>query len=210
MGKPCGLNQTLPTKSGGDQWKPIVKVYKCSKARNPKIIILGGKQALADAPALTMIMFLNLAFVTIATALLSKSALANPVSRKTTISPDFPISPKTLTRDNLTAHPEISKNPKSLSSLGLAARQEFPASLVICPLQNCLECSAIDLSALPFNECLVSSELFVSVAIEQPSGEGLPFEVLVGPSTCSDFLQIPAVNECFNIGEVFADIALVS
>lgn len=89
------------------------------------------------------------------------------------------------------------------------AQQTFPATLLLCPSANCASCFGFDLSTLPVNVCLTTSA-FSSVAISQPSNEGLPFGVLVGPPGCLSFAQIPIVNQCFNVnGGPFTDFALV-
>ncbi|RPD64089.1 hypothetical protein L226DRAFT_533400 [Lentinus tigrinus ALCF2SS1-7] len=88
----------------------------------------------------------------------------------------------------------------------------FPATLLLCPSVSCLSCFSFDLSTIPQNECLIdTSSTFSSVAISQPSNEGLPFEVLVGPTGCLSFAQIPAVNECFNVNNgPFTDFAILT
>ncbi|KAH9945174.1 uncharacterized protein BXZ73DRAFT_96162 [Epithele typhae] len=87
----------------------------------------------------------------------------------------------------------------------------FPATLLICPSLNCANCLSYDLLTTPMNTCFRTTP-FVSMAIVQPSNEGLPFGVFVGPPGCHDFLKIPAVNICVNVisGGPFNDFALVS
>ncbi|RPD53656.1 hypothetical protein L227DRAFT_481056, partial [Lentinus tigrinus ALCF2SS1-6] len=91
-----------------------------------------------------------------------------------------------------------------------AADAIFPATLLLCPSFNCASCFSFDLSTLPIDQCLIDlSSSFESVAISQPSNEGLPFAVLVGPPGCASFAQIPLVNECFNVnGGPFTDFAI--
>ena len=88
---------------------------------------------------------------------------------------------------------------------GLLARQEFPATLLLCAAANCESCGVgTDLSEFPADVCHPAFPSFVSTGIVQPSGQGLPFAVLVGPPGCEEFAQIPEVNVCFNIqGEAF-------
>ena len=93
---------------------------------------------------------------------------------------------------------------------GDTAQQTFPATLLLCPGTGCASCFGFDLSTFPFDECFATSFSFESVAISQPSNEGLPFGVLVGPPGCASFAQIPTVNECFNVnGGPFTDFALI-
>ncbi|KAH9926270.1 uncharacterized protein BXZ73DRAFT_90946 [Epithele typhae] len=90
-----------------------------------------------------------------------------------------------------------------------AAEATFPATLLLCPGVNCASCFGFDLSTLPVDVCLTTSS-FNSVAISQPSNEGLPFGVLVGPPGCASFAQIPTVNQCFNVnGGPFVDFAII-
>ncbi|KAH9935180.1 uncharacterized protein BXZ73DRAFT_100567 [Epithele typhae] len=90
-----------------------------------------------------------------------------------------------------------------------AVEATFPATLLLCPGTNCASCSGFDLSRIPVNVCFATSA-FRSVAISQPSNSGLPFGVVVGPSGCSSFAQIPTVNQCFNVnGGPFSDFALI-
>ena len=88
------------------------------------------------------------------------------------------------------------------------------ATLLLCEQRACGSCLAFDLLSAPHDVCLAPSVprdfRFSSVAISQPSNEGLPFGVLVGPPGCASFAQIPTVNECFNVnGGPFTDFALI-
>ncbi|KAH9945202.1 uncharacterized protein BXZ73DRAFT_96192 [Epithele typhae] len=87
----------------------------------------------------------------------------------------------------------------------------FPPTLLVCLSLNCANCVLYDLLATPVNICLRTIP-FVSVGIAQPSNEGLPFGVFVGPSGCHSFVKIPAVNTCLNVisGGPFSDFALVT
>lgn len=157
-------------------------------------------------------MFLNVAVVTIVAAIFSATAIASPAARSATVTPNFPVSEKTISLSDTTAHPGISKAAEKFSledRSRLEARQEFPADLLLCTTANCASCFEVDLSTFPFDVCETSSISFVSVAISQPSNAGLPFAVLVGPPGCASFAQIPAVNTCFNINQAFDTVALV-
>ncbi|KAH9846152.1 hypothetical protein C2E23DRAFT_604718 [Lenzites betulinus] len=91
------------------------------------------------------------------------------------------------------------------------AQQTFPASLLLCPDNACTLCEVFDLESQTENTCITKQLAINSVKINQPSNEGLPFAVLVGPPGCQSFAQIPTVNQCFPIsGGPFATYALVS
>lgn len=82
---------------------------------------------------------------------------------------------------------------------GLVARQEFPANLLLCPTLNCASCLSFTTQGQAENTCFNPGFSFVSTAISQPSGQGLPFAVLVGTPGCASLAQIPQVNTCFNL-----------
>ncbi|RPD58825.1 hypothetical protein L227DRAFT_576855 [Lentinus tigrinus ALCF2SS1-6] len=91
----------------------------------------------------------------------------------------------------------------------------FPAFLQFCESAGCTSCQSFDLSTAPMNTCVALSSpapTTLSYNISQPSGEGLPFTVWVGPAGCSVFTSVRAVNECFNIepgARPFADYFLI-
>ena len=65
---------------------------------------------------------------------------------------------------------------------------------------NCASCVDFNLAIFGLPQpCLSDINGFNSVGISQPSAEGLPFAVLVGPPGCESFAQFPTVNECFNV-----------
>ena len=137
------------------------------------------------------------------------AASAKPDAAAVTTAASFPVHelaaagtgiPNTLRTSPAVAFPGLHSD---------AAQQTFPATLLLCPTASCASCFSFDLSTLPVNQCLSTSP-FTSVAISQPSNEGLPFAVLVGPAGCLSFAQIPTVNTCFNVnGGPFSDFALV-
>ncbi|KAI0657962.1 hypothetical protein C8Q70DRAFT_251629 [Cubamyces menziesii] len=92
---------------------------------------------------------------------------------------------------------------KTLSTHGVlhtnTAQDFFPATLLLCPTDNCISCFPLDLSTFPVSTCLAELFTFQSVAINQPSDEGLPFGVFVGGGGCTEFTQIPVVNTCYNL-----------
>ncbi|KAI0741716.1 hypothetical protein C8Q80DRAFT_151361 [Daedaleopsis nitida] len=92
-----------------------------------------------------------------------------------------------------------------------AAEAIYPATLLLCPAFSCTSCFAFDLSTIPIDECLVDlSSSFNSVAVAQPSNEGLPYAVTVGTAGCATLVGISVVNECFNVnGGPFVDFALI-
>ncbi|KAI0718026.1 hypothetical protein C8T65DRAFT_639765 [Cerioporus squamosus] len=160
------------------------------------------------------------AIAAVALAALSQVAQATPLStvatkveafrQAVTIASKFPVHD--LRVGSVAAQPNVTLPSDSLRSdvAGGAG-----AILLLCPATNCLSCFAFDLGSLPdaeANECLIDeSSTFVSAAISQASNAGLPFEVLVGPSGCLSFAQIPAVNQCFNLSPApFADFAILT
>ncbi|KAI0666828.1 hypothetical protein C8Q78DRAFT_424401 [Trametes maxima] len=86
----------------------------------------------------------------------------------------------------------------------------FPADLLVCAEANCAgACDAFDLSKIPEDVCLGTSQFF-SAGISQPSDSGLPFAVTVGTLGCDSLVQIPTVNTCFNLnGASFATFELL-
>ena len=108
------------------------------------------------------------------------------------------------------AHPNVTFTTSSTGLHALSADAVFPATLQLCSGTGCSGCFNFDLSVLQRNVCLIDgSSLINSVKIVQPSNEGLPFGVYVGPSGCSAFTQIPAVNTCYNaVNGPFTDFKL--
>lgn len=129
-----------------------------------------------------------------ALALLAHTVHASPaVTVKTDIASKFPVHDLR----SAVAHPNA-----TLSTAGLhpaVAQAEFPAFLLMCPTVSCISCIQLDMSTIPHNECLGSGVEAMSVAINQPSNEGLPFGVFVAPDGCTSITQIPAVNTCYNV-----------
>ncbi|TFK88019.1 hypothetical protein K466DRAFT_521547, partial [Polyporus arcularius HHB13444] len=90
-----------------------------------------------------------------------------------------------------------------------SADSTYPAYIYICPVYNCASCYVYDLSEIPHEECLAFTFDFHSIAISQPSSEGLPFAVYSGPAGCGAFAQVPLVNTCYNTnGYVGRDVEL--
>ena len=151
------------------------------------------------------------AFIQVAhgTPLAPVSAAAQPNLAGVTTAASFPTQELALPG---VAHTSTAGTSPAVAFPGIhsdAAQQTFPATLLLCPTANCASCFAFDLSTFPLDECFATSS-FTSVAISQPSNEGLPFAVLVGPAGCLSFAQIPTVNTCFNVnGGPFSDFALV-
>ena len=144
------------------------------------------------------------AFAAIALALFGQTAFAAPPSTEATdIASKFPV----FDFGSIQAHPNVTLAPGGIHVD--AAQQTFPATLLLCPTTSCISCFGFDLSAIPANNCLTAGFNFASFSINQPSNEGLPFGVFVGPPGCTSFFQIPEVNECFNVvNGTFADYSL--
>lgn len=91
---------------------------------------------------------------------------------------------------------------------GVSALQVFPATLFLCQSFGCGNCITFDLSVIPLGVCLNADFNIFSGGIVQPSGEGLPFGVFVGPPGCRSFEQITFVNACFNFDGPFTQVFL--
>lgn len=94
----------------------------------------------------------------------------------------------------------------------LAARQEFPATLLLCQLVNCQGCTSFPIQGEIENTCIAPGFIYTSAAVSQPSNEGLQ-DVLcdVGTTGCASAIALPMVNECFNLsGGTFDEYALVT
>lgn len=123
----------------------------------------------------------------------------------TTLAASFPVS-------ELTAESGVHSNTTLAGRAlhGLAARQEFPANLLLCPASNCASCLSFTTQGQAENICFNPGFVFNSAAISQPSNQGLPFAVLVGTPGCASLVQLPAVNECFNLnGATFDTFAFL-
>ncbi|KAI8996340.1 hypothetical protein BD414DRAFT_197579 [Trametes punicea] len=148
-------------------------------------------------------------FAALALALLGQAVHASPLTRKTTttIAGSFPVVD--LQANHVTPHSNSTSSRGGLSSD--AALQEFPADLLLCSALNCAGCEVFNLAAIPFDTCEIEF-FYESVAISQPSGEGLPFAVfLTPPNLCATGTQIPEVNTCFNVeGDDFDDFILIA
>ena len=143
-----------------------------------------------------------------ATPLTSLTTTVKPVSNAVTIGAHFPVHELRIDSAVDTVQAKVT-HPSASGLHRDTADSTFPATLLLCPSTNCASCFSFDLSTLPVDECL-STSAFFSVAISQPSNEGLPFGVLVGPPGCASFAQIPVVNECFNVnGGPFTDFAIL-
>ncbi|CDO68209.1 hypothetical protein BN946_scf184938.g61 [Trametes cinnabarina] len=135
-------------------------------------------------------------FLALAAAALSQSTVivATPLTAVATdIAAKFPV----FDIDKVHAQPNV-----TLSQGGIrvdTAQAEFPATLLLCPTTNCISCFGFDLSSMPTHECIVPGFTFQSVSINQPSNQGLPFGVFVGPGGCVSFASLPAVNTCYNV-----------
>ena len=145
----------------------------------------------------------------VVTAIISRTAIANPVARDAaSIASRLPVSASTLSQAKGLIPGNFSDAASARTAAhgfpsDLAARQEFPAQLYMCAEESCASCwSPVDLSEWPADQCHYING-FLSTAIVQPSGEGLPFAVAVGPPGCEEFAQIPEVNVCYNTGETF-------
>lgn len=94
----------------------------------------------------------------------------------------------------------------------LAARQEFPATLLLCQLVNCQGCTSFPIQGEIENTCIAPGFIYMSAAVSQPSNEGLQ-DVLcdVGTTGCASAATLPMVNECFNLsGGTFDEFAIVT
>ncbi|KAI0668907.1 hypothetical protein C8Q78DRAFT_1043613 [Trametes maxima] len=84
--------------------------------------------------------------------------------------------------------------------------------LNLCTSSDCVStsCTGFNAAALVSDFCVARGSDFFSASISQESGAGLPFAVVVGTTNCAQVVQIPAVNECFNLeGGIFNSFARV-
>ncbi|PIL25373.1 hypothetical protein GSI_13263 [Ganoderma sinense ZZ0214-1] len=140
----------------------------------------------------------------------------SPTSLDVTIAAGFPIRTLDIIRDGTTGTHDgttgthdgtTGTHDGTIRGRSPAAN---PATLLLCPSTNCATCSGFNLSSFPVDECFLTNVEALSVAISQPGGGGLPFEVTVGTAGCATLAEIPAVNECFNInGGPFTNFALL-
>ncbi|CDO75987.1 hypothetical protein BN946_scf184548.g4 [Trametes cinnabarina] len=143
-------------------------------------------------------------FFALAAALLCQTALATPLTSKATDSgAEFPV----VDISGVQARPLV---PLSQGGIHVDTTQaEFPATLLLCSTPSCISCIGIDLSSLPMNECLTPDITFQTAVIRQPSAQGLPFTVFVGPPGCASFVPLSTVNTCYNLNSTaFSDFAL--
>lgn len=121
---------------------------------------------------------------------------ATPVApERSTIAASFPIS--TLRGFGIRSNVTLPR--KDIPAI-IRARQDSPATLLLCPSANCVSCSVVDLDQSESKAmCYGTGQELSSVAISQPSNEGLSFAIAVGTPTCTHFEQIPVVNTCFNV-----------
>ncbi|KAH9888974.1 hypothetical protein C8Q73DRAFT_173996 [Cubamyces lactineus] len=142
-------------------------------------------------------------------------ALAIAVAGQAVASPAAPsVTKATVVGASFPVINPILDGPRSNATLlrgGLhsdSTQQEFPATLILCAEGGCASCLGFDLSTAPSGECLDPSFSFTSAAISQNSGEGLPFDVLVGNVDCGGFVQLTKVNTCFGLGGTFGTFAI--
>lgn len=120
-------------------------------------------------------------------------SIVTPKATGSTIAASFPISELS----EASTHPNTTLAGPALR--GLAARQEFPIDLLLCPTANCAECTTFPTEGLPKFTCFKAGFTYVSALISQPSGEGFPFAIQAATPNCGSRSQLVAVNECFNL-----------
>ncbi|KAI0823347.1 hypothetical protein BC628DRAFT_1420933 [Trametes gibbosa] len=156
---------------------------------------------------------MRFSFITVALILFTQSACAFPASA-TPASPEPAAIAMSFPIAQLGASSTKSNTTLPLGGIHMdAAQQTFPATLLLCELENCANCEELSLQVLAENlgTCFGAAFPYISVAISQPSNEGLPFIVGAAVPGCSSFLAIPTVNVCFNINaptELFEEFIL--
>ncbi|KAI0731039.1 hypothetical protein C8Q76DRAFT_347469 [Earliella scabrosa] len=81
---------------------------------------------------------------------------------------------------------------------------DFPAYLILFSDFSCTGTAfSIDMSTVPFDTCINAPIFFNSVAILQPTDDGLSFAPTVGVPGCAKFFWVSATNICFNVNENF-------
>ncbi|KAJ3003227.1 hypothetical protein NUW54_g5411 [Trametes sanguinea] len=110
------------------------------------------------------------------------------------------VDPGTFPVVNLTAAEATPNVTLSLDGLQPdAGQQTFPAEIYFCQDDRCQSCfPPFELSTIPPHSCFNAPFPFWTVIVKQPSNEGLPFQVRVGPD-CDELYALPAVNICFQV-----------
>ncbi|KAI0351893.1 hypothetical protein OH77DRAFT_1410337 [Trametes cingulata] len=141
-------------------------------------------------------------FIALTIALFGQAVVASPAVASdpsvdaSSLAASFPVSELRFSDAKPHANLTLSQDDFHI----IAKRQEFPATLLICAVANCASnCQALNLALFTEGLCFPTSVDFTSVGISQPSNQGLPFVVGVGVNPCQTLLELPAVNECFNI-----------
>ncbi|KAL1943026.1 hypothetical protein VTO73DRAFT_4697 [Trametes versicolor] len=140
-------------------------------------------------------------------ALVGLTVTATPISLDaSTLAASFPI--RQLSASGVRPNSTL----PSSEFRALAARQEFPATLLLCQLVNCQGCTSFPIQGEIENTCIAPGFIFDSVAISQPSNEGLTDLLCdVGTTGCASAIALPAVNVCFSLsGGTFDEFAIVT
>ncbi|OJT08607.1 hypothetical protein TRAPUB_534 [Trametes pubescens] len=124
----------------------------------------------------------------------STSIVAPEATGVTTLAASFPVS-ELSTESGVRSNTTLAGR----ALHGLAARQEFPIDLLLCPAANCANCSTFPTEGLPKFTCFNADFTYKSASISQPSGEGFPFAIQAATPNCNSRAQLPGVNECFNL-----------
>ncbi|OJT08606.1 hypothetical protein TRAPUB_533 [Trametes pubescens] len=150
---------------------------------------------------------MHYSLVTFTLALAGLTVSATPITLDaSTLAASFPIRQLSVPGG---VHPN-STLPSS-DFRALAARQEFPANLLLCQLVNCQGCTSFPIQGEIQDTCIAPGFIYTSAAIAQPSNEGLTdFLCDVGTTGCAEVATLPTVNECFNLsGGTFDECAIV-
>ncbi len=142
------------------------------------------------------------AFTTLALAL-AGTVRGTPVATATTLSPIInsvsaaaSVPVVSLDLGSVAAHGNVTVGNGAAHTD--AAEAIYPATIFFCSSFNCSGCAGFDLSIQPHQMCLSPGFNFVSMFISQPSNEGLPFAIYMGPVGLAAFAQVPVVNTCYN------------
>ncbi|KAJ2977458.1 hypothetical protein NUW54_g11417 [Trametes sanguinea] len=87
------------------------------------------------------------------------------------------------------------------SFFGTPARRDLPGRRSISARMIAASLASRQFVAQPLsllNSCFNAPFPFWTVIVKQPSNEGLPFQVRVGPD-CDELYALPAVNICFQV-----------
>lgn len=141
-------------------------------------------------------------------ALLVQAVIATPMSTEvSTIAGPLPLAE--LDASSL-GSPTVALPPSTLRASVGPHPDEIDIVMLLCRLQGCQDCNLVDLMGLNADACFAQNFQFVSAAVIQPNADSLPFNTTVCTAGCTQCLDLPEINTCFNVaGSTFQAFALL-